>query len=127
LARVTAGVLVNAPTPKFLVLGEKGTYQKFGLDVQEAAFKEGRKPEGENWGLEEADKWGKVYLEEKTDSYPTLTGDYRFFYNNIAKAILHGEPLLVRLEEAIIVLKLIESAFLSSEQKKTITKSEGGW
>jgi scyllo-inositol 2-dehydrogenase (NADP+) len=77
--------------------------------------------------LEEADKWGKVYLEEKTDSYPTLRGDYRFFYNNIAKAILHGESLLVRLEEAIMVLKLIESAFLSSEQKKTITKSEGGW
>lgn len=127
LARVTAGVLVNAPTPKFLVLGEKGTYQKFGLDVQEEAFKEGRKPIGENWGLEEADKWGKVYLEEKINPYPTLRGDYRFFYNNIAKAILLGEPLLVRLEEAIVVLKLIESAFLSSEQRKTIARSEGGW
>jgi scyllo-inositol 2-dehydrogenase (NADP+) len=126
-ARVTAGVLVNAPTPKFLLLGKNGSYQKFGLDVQEQAFKNGQKPEGENWGVEPSENWGKLYLETETISYPTVNGDYRVFYQNIAAAIAKGTPLKVKLKEAIKVLKLIEAAFLSSKLGRTITREEGSW
>lgn len=126
-ARVTAGVLVNAPTPKFLLLGKNGSYQKFGLDVQEQAFKNGQKPEGENWGVEPQENWGKLYLGAETMSYPTVNGDYRIFYQNIADAISNGTPLKVKLKEAIKVLKLIEAAFVSSRLQRTITREEGNW
>ncbi|WP_332912981.1 hypothetical protein [Algoriphagus boritolerans] len=76
---MTAGVLVNAPTPKFLLLGQKGSYQKFYLDVQEQAFKDGRIPEGKDWGVDPEERWGKLYLENETIPYPTLNGDYRIF------------------------------------------------
>lgn len=33
--------------------------KKFGLDVQEAEFKLGKKPEGSDWGVESEEKWGK--------------------------------------------------------------------
>lgn len=126
-ARVTAGVLVNAPTPKYLLLGEKGSYQKFGLDVQEQAFKDGKRPEGENWGVEPAENWGKLYLSSETVPYPTLNGDYRIFYQNVADAISKGTPLKVTIDQTIIVLKLIEASFLSNKLGRKILRSEGNW
>lgn len=126
-ARLTAGVLVNAPTPRFLLLGKKGSYQKFGLDVQEQAFKNGQKPEGENWGVEASPGWGKVYMGTEIISYPTINGDYRIFYQNIADSILKGTPLKVTLKEAIRVLKLIEATFLSSKSGKKVEREEGNW
>jgi len=126
-ARVTAGVLVNAPTPKFLLLGKKGSYQKFGLDVQEAAFKEGISPDDEDWGVESMDKFGTIYLEEESRPYPTIPGDYRIYYDNIASVARGEEELKVTLQQAISVLRIIEASFLSSKEKRSIFQEEGGW
>lgn len=126
-ARVTAGVLVNVPTPKFLLLGEKGSYQKFFLDVQEQAFKEGRIPEGSDWGVEPKDRWGKLFLENETVPLQTLNGDYRIFYQNVADAILKDTALQVTLPQTISVLKIIESAFTSAREGRKIPRAEGGW
>lgn len=126
-ARVTAGVLVNVATPKFLLLGEKGSYQKFFLDVQEQAFKDGKRPEGENWGVEPEERWGKLYLENETKPLPTEKGDYRIFYQNVADAILQGAELLVTVPQTITVLKLIEAAFISSQEGRKIHREEGAW
>ncbi|MHA7129598.1 oxidoreductase [Algoriphagus namhaensis] len=126
-ARVTAGVLVNAPTPKFLLLGKKGSYQKFGLDVQEAAFKDGIRPDDEDWGVESMDKFGTLYLEDHSRPYPTVPGDYRIFYDNVAAAIHSGVALKVKMEQAIQVLKIIEASFESSRAKRSISRAEGLW
>ncbi|MFN3998876.1 Gfo/Idh/MocA family oxidoreductase [Algoriphagus sp.] len=126
-ARVTAGVLVNVPTPKFLLLGEKGSYQKFFLDVQEQAFKDGRIPEGKNWGVDPEERWGKLYLENETVPLQTVNGDYRIFYQNVADAILKDVPLQVTLPQTISVLKIIESAFKSAKEGRKVSQSEGGW
>lgn len=119
-ARLTASVLVNAPLPKFLLLGEKGSYIKFGLDVQEKAFKAGEKPEGINWGLEDSEAWGQMYLENSSGPYPTERGDYRLFYQNIADSINGKASLKVKMEEAILVLQIIEAAFKSNEEGRRV-------
>lgn len=126
-ARVTAGVLVNVQTPKFLLLGQNGSFQKFFLDVQEQAFKDGKIPQGPDWGVDPEDRWGKVYLENETLAYPTLPGDYRIFYQNIADAILKHTQLQVTLPQAISVLKIIEASFKSAQEGRRITQSEGNW
>ncbi len=126
-ARVTAGVLVNVATPKFILLGEKGSYQKFYLDVQEQAFKDGKKPEGENWGVDPEERWGKIYFENETLPLPTEKGDYRIFYQNVADAINQSAPLQVTLPQTITVLKLIEAAFRSAQEGRKINRKEGGW
>ncbi|EOZ96529.1 Myo-inositol 2-dehydrogenase [Indibacter alkaliphilus LW1] len=120
-ARLTASVLSKAPVPKFLVLGEKGTYIKYGLDVQEKAFKAGELPEGLNWGLEDAEAWGELHLENTYMTYETERGDYRLFYQNIADAILKKHTLRVKIEEAITVLEIIEAAFLSNREGRRIS------
>ena len=126
-ARVTAGVLVNVATPKFLLLGEKGSYQKFFLDVQEQSFKDGRKPEGENWGIEPEERWGKLHFEQETVSLPTLPGDYRIFYQNVADAIRKKASLQVTLPQTIQVLKLIEAAFGSAKEGRILERYQGKW
>lgn len=126
-ARVTAGVLVNVPTPKFLLLGQKGSFQKFFLDVQEQAFKDGLKPGDPNWGVEPEERWGKLYLENETVLYPTSNGDYKIFYQNVADAILKETALQVTLPQTISVLKIIEAAFKSAKEGRKIKSDEGNW
>jgi predicted dehydrogenase len=126
-ARVTAGAMVNVPTPKFMLLGEKGTYQKFFLDVQEQAFKDGKIPAGADWGMEPEERWGKIHYADKAQAYPTLRGDYRIFYENVADAILGKAELFVQLEQAIPVLRIIQAAFTSSLEGRKIAQSEGKW
>jgi scyllo-inositol 2-dehydrogenase (NADP+) len=117
---VTASVLSNVPMQRFLVLGDKGSYIKYGLDVQEKALKAGMPPEGESWGLEEPEAWGLLYLEQATQALETSRGDYRCFYTNVSAAIQSGEPLEVKMEEAILVLQIIEAAFQSHAEGKRI-------
>lgn len=122
--RLTASVLANAPIPRFMILGEKGSYAKYGLDVQEKAFKAGQIPEGINWGLEDSAAWGKLHLENGTTSYPTERGDYRIYYQNIADAIYGKTSPDVKMSEAIDVLKIIEAAFLSNKEGRRIYQEE---
>ncbi len=125
--RAIAGVLAAAPTPRFMVQGKKGTYIKYGLDVQEAKFKAGQKPWGEDWGMEPAEKWGQIFHSEESIPFPTTAGDYRVFYSNIAEAIRGESELLVTIPQTVTVLKLIEAAFLSAAEGRRIMKEEGGW
>lgn len=118
--RLTASVMSNAPMPKFLLLGEKGSYIKYGLDVQEKGFKAGEIPEGDRWGLEPAENWGKLHLANVSIPYETERGDYRPFYQNIAEVILGQDTLAVTIDEAIEVLEIIEAAFLSHQEGKRI-------
>ncbi|WP_026950633.1 oxidoreductase [Algoriphagus mannitolivorans] len=126
-ARVTASVLANVPTPKFLLLGEKGSFQKYHLDVQEQAFKDGIKPEGPDWGVDPKERWGTLYLEDQNTPVQTVNGDYRIFYQNVADAIVKGSPLEVTLPQTIAVLKLIEAAFISAAEGRKIFREEGNW
>lgn len=126
-ARVTAGMLALAPSPKFLLLGEKGSYEKFHLDVQEQAFKDGIKPGSPGWGVDPPERWGKIFLNEGTSPLQTVDGDYRIFYQNIADAILQGSAPKVTLAQAISVLKLIEAAFVSAREGRKIAQEEGNW
>ncbi|GAB3660010.1 Gfo/Idh/MocA family oxidoreductase [Echinicola sediminis] len=116
--RLTASILMNAKLPKFLILGEKGSYSKYGLDVQEGELKAGIIPGGEGWGEEPEAAWGEVFLEHETFPYPTLKGDYPAYYENIAKAINGEEALKVKPEEAIATLKIIEAAQKSHKEGK---------
>ena len=121
--RLTASIYVNAVLPKFMLLGEKGTYLKHGLDVQEQALKEERLPIGEAWGVEPEENWGKIYLEDRSLAYPTINGDYRQFYDNVALAILEDKPLAVTAGEAINCLQVIEACRLShAEGRRVVSK-----
>lgn len=118
--RLSASILMNAPLPKFLVLGDKGSYSKYGLDVQEAALKQRILPGTQNWGVEPSESYGKVFLENETYALPTENGNYLAYYQNIAKAIRKQEPLMVNTEEAALTLDIIEAAIRSNKTGQRI-------
>jgi len=118
--RLTASILMNAKLPRFLILGEKGSYSKYGLDVQEGELKAGIIPGGNGWGEEPEAAWGEVFLDHETFPYPTLNGNYPAYYENIAKVINGEEELVVKPEEAIATLKIIEAAQKSHAEGKRI-------
>jgi len=122
--RLTASIFVNTVLPKFMVLGEKGTYTKYGLDVQEKALKESKLPIGPAWGVEPEENWGKIYFEDKKVAYPTLNGDYRQLYESVALAILDDQPLAVTAGQAIDCLKVIEACKVSHQEGRRVLNDE---
>ena len=95
--------------------------------MQEQAFKDKKIPAGDDWGVEPEARWGYIHYEHETQAYPTLRGDYRVFYENVAEAISGKAPLLVTLEQAIPVLRIIQAAFLSAKEGRKISQEEGKW
>lgn len=115
-----AGNLVAAPVPHYILHGTAGSFIKYGLDVQEAALRNGTTPQNEPlWGQEPEELWGTFYRQgKKPKKIESETGDYGIFYQNLIHAIIDGKPLAVKPEEAKQVVSLIEMAQLSSGEKR---------
>jgi predicted dehydrogenase len=123
-AVLRAGMLVSAPTPRYIVQATEGSYIKFGLDPQEDALKRGEVPDGDAWGREPQERWGTLRtlragsLTERP--LPTLAGDYRKYYENVRDAILGNADLEVTPQQALDVMHAVELAHLSSRKRCAI-------
>jgi predicted dehydrogenase len=120
-ALLRAGVLVSTPTPRFAIQGTEGGYLKYGLDPQEDALKRGETPSGEFWGYEAPERWGTLLLARgdsfSRDQFPTVPGDYRQYYANVRDAILGKSPIAVTPQQALSVMRTLELAIESSQQR----------
>jgi len=123
-ALVKCSYLVKNPGPRYTIHGEYGTFYKWGIDPQEELLKSGKLPEGDDWGKESPDDWGTLVYEENGEDVEelveTLPGNYNIFYNNLYEAIRNGAELLVKPEETIGVLKILEACLLSNKEKRTV-------
>lgn len=113
-----AGSLVKEKGPRYKVHGRKGSFIKYGMDPQEELLQAGKKPnDTPNWGRETEEIWGKLNTVEEERQVESERGDYRKLYQNLYNAILGKEELLVKPEEAREVIKVIELAYRSHEEK----------
>ena len=120
-----AGMLVREPGPTYQLLGEQGSYVKYGTDVQEEALKAGLTPANTpDWGIELEARWGKINTEYQglhlVGTIKSEPGDYREFYANVYAAVLGQEPLAVTPEQARNTIRILELARQSSAEKRTI-------
>ncbi|MFD7918389.1 Gfo/Idh/MocA family oxidoreductase [Streptomyces sp. NPDC059740] len=113
--------------PRFRVLGSSAGYVKYGLDPQEAALREGRRPgtEGGTWGVEEEGSWGRLGAGESPltgggHAVPTRPGDYPAYYAAIARALREGGQPPVTAAEAAAALRVLEAARRSAAEGRTI-------
>ncbi len=133
-----SGMLVNAVLPRLILLGEKGSFVKYGMDVQELDLKNGRAPTNkQDWGEEPEEFYGTICTTIKglniKGKIKSETGDYREFYINVCRAIEGGETLIVTSRQARNTIRIIECAIESSEKGCTLhldgllyTGDEGG-
>ena len=124
LVIVKSSYLVREQGPRYIIHGTQGSFVKYGIDPQEQDLKDGKLPNGNGWGKEDEQWWGKlnstingVHVEKKIE---TLPGNYKEFYDNLYDAIRHRKTLSVKPEEAKEVIRLIEVCYESNRLKKAI-------
>jgi scyllo-inositol 2-dehydrogenase (NADP+) len=115
-ALLRATMLAKTSGPRFIIHGVDGSFVKHGMDPQEDALKEGRKPSGHDWGIESEDNWGILELaaSQTRRRMPTIAGDYRKFYENLRDSIEKDMPLAVTPTQALNVMVALELCQQSS-------------
>ncbi|WP_129308966.1 Gfo/Idh/MocA family oxidoreductase [Streptomyces sp. L2] len=112
--------------PRFRVLGSQAGYVKYGLDPQEAALREGLRPETPDWGTEPESLWGALGSGESPltnggTPVPTTPGDYPAYYTAVAHALTGTGPNPVTALEAAATLDVLEAARKSASTEATVT------
>jgi predicted dehydrogenase len=116
-----ASSLVKEPLPRFIISGSKGSFQKYGLDIQESDLRSGKRPTYPEWGKEPEELWGVLNTIESRKVYESIPGNYRLYYENVHDAISKGSELIVKAVEAMNVIWIIEKAILSNLEKRRIS------
>ncbi|HOX82383.1 MAG TPA: Gfo/Idh/MocA family oxidoreductase [Chryseolinea sp.] len=121
---VKSSYLVREAGPQYILHGINGSFLKYGLDPQEEALKEGKIPKGINWGKEPESFWGKLNTQLGALHYEgkveTLAGNYLSYYQNVYEVIREHKDLVVKPEQALQVIQLIEAAIKSNEERRSI-------
>ncbi|MER5176940.1 Gfo/Idh/MocA family oxidoreductase [Streptomyces sp. NPDC002896] len=113
--------------PRFRVLGSSAGYVKYGLDPQEAALRDGKRPATEaEWGVEPQSLWGRIGSGESPLTgggrpVPTLNGDYPAYYAAVAAALRGEGPNPVTAHEAAAALDVLEAARRSARDGVAVT------
>ena len=119
-----AGFFFREAVPAYAVHGTKGSFLKSRGDIQEDELKTGKKPTLEGWGIEPEDKAGILHTEKHGEVYrghiPTRPGNYYGLFDALYHSITEDKPEPVPAEDGIKVMKVIDAAIQSSEQKKVI-------
>jgi predicted dehydrogenase len=115
-----ASALAAQLGPRLRVLGERGAYVKYGLDVQEQALREGRRPTGPGWGREPRDRWGRLGVDGELREVETEPGAYQRFYAELAEALRGGGALPVDPADAVAVLEVLDAARHSASAGTTV-------
>lgn len=122
--RLRAGYFVREPAPSYIIHGTKGSFLKTRADVQEADLQAGKKPLNPDWGVEPKQEQGLLHTEvdgkiirERIESLP---GNYMEYYEGIYQALVHDKQLPVTALDGLQVMRVIDAAFASSEEKRVI-------
>lgn len=107
-SHIGISMLAALPGPRFRLLGTAGTYEKRGLDVQEAALRATRRVTRAGWGAEPPDAWGSLSDGATTRAVPTEPGNYPAFYEAVRQAIRTGGPPPVDPMDAVSALEVID-------------------
>lgn len=115
---------VKEALPAYIFHGTKGSFIKTRADIQENELISEKKPTTYNWGIEPETEKGYLHTEINGEiikkRIPTLKGNYMDYYNAIYETLVNNKPVPVSGEEAMQVIKIIEAAIKSSNEKKVI-------
>jgi predicted dehydrogenase len=123
--KLKSSYLVREALPGFILHGSKGSFLKSRADIQEAALQADAEVTDEEWGEEPESERGLLHTEinGKTvrERIPTLKGNYYEYYDAMYNAMVHHQPVPVSAEDAILVIRLIQAALQSNQEKKVLS------
>jgi len=104
--------------------GDKGSFLKFGQDVQEQQLMNGVLPYQPTWAKHGSDNLGVLHTQHETSSQRVQVeserGCYESFYRNVANAIHGKEPLRFPAQQALLAVEMLLAAEESNKLQKTI-------
>lgn len=127
LATVKAGVVSpEREQLRYWIRGEKGSFKKFHLDVQEDQLKQGLRPGASNYGVDPEDHWGILttaqqdgsMMEERFKTVDPAT--YVKYYEIFADALDGKGEVPVSPQDASQVIRIIELCKESSETGRSV-------
>ena len=108
-----SSLLVREEGPRYILHGTKGSFIKYGLDVQEDHLKAGLMPRMTGFGVESTGKWGILNTEINGQNFrgtvETEVGNWDFLFQNLYETIAEGKELLIKPEQIIEQIKIIEA------------------
>jgi predicted dehydrogenase len=124
-AILTADMLGALPSPRFLVRGTLGAFEKHGLDPQEALLRAWHSPVGESWGTDAPAAWGHLKATDANGltfdgQIATIPGNYRGFYEAVYGALRDGGPSPIAPDEIVLQLRIVEAALRSAETNAVV-------
>lgn len=120
-ATLKCGTLVREKPPRFQLFGDLGAFVKYGMDPQEARLLASDPPRwNRTLGVDPEENWGLLHTSVNQlvfkGKVETLPGDYAGYYRNIAAAIRGDEALLVKPEQIVTLMKVLELARESNRE-----------
>jgi predicted dehydrogenase len=104
--------------------GDKGSFLKFGQDVQEQQLVNGLRPYQNNWAQHDSDNLGVLAIQQHNGVVRTQIeselGCYELFYRNIADTINGKGILRFPAQQALLAVEMLLAAEESNQQQKTI-------
>ncbi len=105
--------------------GDKGSFLKFGQDVQEQQLMNGILPGNPLWANHNDDNYGLLHLQTaegvKAERIDSITGCYEDFYRNIVQHISAGEPLRFTAQQALLAVEVLLAAEESYRTQTTLS------
>ncbi|MDO7848293.1 Gfo/Idh/MocA family oxidoreductase [Hymenobacter sp. M29] len=111
---LTAGLLIAAPGPAYVLHGTQGSYQKGRTDPQEPQLLSGMSPEAPEYGREKPGEEGRLTLAGPdgtlaTTSDPAAPGNYLGLFEAVFQAIRQGVPYPIQAEQLLWQNELLEA------------------
>jgi predicted dehydrogenase len=103
----------GAPGPRYRVTGTTGSYVNPTLmDIQEELLLAGHTPAtlDEEWGVEPAQRWGRVHRGDGGRPVPTERGRWDTFYPAFARAVRGLGPVPVEGRDAVATATVLDAA-----------------
>lgn len=124
-AILATDLLTPSPGPRFRLRGSNGTFEKYGVDPQEAALRAGRRPDDTAWGEEQPSQWGHLWVRELhgmafDGSIPTLRGDYTQFYKAVYEALLGKTESPIEQDLVVEQIRIIEASNRSAKSSSVV-------
>ncbi|HOO74671.1 MAG: Gfo/Idh/MocA family oxidoreductase [Thermotogae bacterium] len=114
----------NYRYPRFVVKGTKGTFVKYGSDVQERQLSKKLSIYDDRYGEDIPENYGifkgNIGNLESEVIIKTVKGNYSAFYENLYDRIINKKILTISPESAERVIYIIEKCFESNEKRKYI-------
>ena len=120
-----ASMLAKKPGPHFMLHGDRGSFIKYGADIQEADLNAGLTPLTKaNWGVEPEANWGKYAIDfqdmQMEGTIQSERGAFQDYFINVRDAIYGMADLIVKPEHSRNTIRVIEQAMESAREKRTV-------